>query len=651
MVRGNILKKTKRRPVKRKIYGFDVETCDNNKQFVCASIYESDDKVWFFTDKRELITFLKTKRFWNSYIVATNLQFDFMALFYGEPEMKEFDLCPRSTGLMSAKTKIYGQDFHKRSKDKRSRGTLTFIDTMNYVGMSVEKMGRLIGNFKLEKPPFLGQYPKDQHQWSVIKHYNIQDSKISRAFISFLFDAFYELGASPKETLARTALSLFTNKYIDNNVYFRQKKEVLEDLFEAYYGGRTEAFRRGRIGKRHYYDINSLYPTMMHRYAFPDPNTHNMTYKNTTKYIRMFEGVSLVEIFSPTDQKRPLLPYRYNKKLIFPTGTFKGWYSHVELRKAEEIGYKILKVEKTHYYKRTIRPFEGYVSDLYSERLKYQAEGSPMEMVVKLLLNSLYGKFGQKYKAKDNFVPFNHTIKELDQYDAFERIGGFLYYKEDREPSNFCIPIWALYVTAYGRIEITKLMNEADADYGDTDSIICKREMPVTKGLGGLKEEMIIRKGLIIRPKCYALKSVDDEEHIKIKGVAAKVSYIRFERLLEDPVIRYKKFTKFREAVRRGLIPNEIIETSRKVGIEDDKRVWVTDFDGTLQCSVPIELKDGIPLDKYQELLKISNETFISEMDKDMMVYKGSDLLDENMIGDDITKDEYIENEMSPVFW
>ena len=85
------LKPTKQKVFKGKIFGFDIETCNDNKELVCATIYYDDNNFWTFTDKDELIFFLKRKMFWNSIIVATNLAFDFFGIFHEKKEVQIFD--------------------------------------------------------------------------------------------------------------------------------------------------------------------------------------------------------------------------------------------------------------------------------------------------------------------------------------------------------------------------------------------------------------------------------------------------------------------------------------------------------------------------------------------------------------------------------
>ena len=577
-------KATKQQKFKGKIYGFDIETYNKNKSFLMATIF-GDKEQWVFRDKDKLINFLKTKRFKNSVIVATNLNFDFFGTFFNKSDMKFFNLLFRGGGLIYAKTYLRNKKFNKNSKDYdengnqkgKTGGRLVFLDTMNYSFMSVKKCGELIGIPKLKSPDYIGKRkPKNKAEWDYMTKYNMRDSEISKKYLEYLYQSFEQIGATPKLTIASTSMSLFKNKYL-KDVYFRLNEPDLLEHFEAYYGGRTETFARGKIEGYNYYDINSLYPSVMIN-EFPNPNTHRVTYKNSLQYIRNFEGISKVDIYCP-DMAIPLLPFRTKEKLLFPCGKFTGWYSHVELRHALKLGYKILHVHKSHYYKETCSPFSEFVNDLYNKRKKYKAEGSSMEYVYKILLNSFYGKLAQKFTDKDNWTPFNHTPAELEKIQDFEIIGDYIRIKNSRvKPTNFCFPIWALYVTAYGRIKLHDYMLKTNPVYVDTDSLITKEILSESKELGGLKLEMYIKRGIIIKPKMYALQDYNNKSYVKIKGVSQRFDFDEFGKFIQNPIARYKKFMSFKESVRRNFIPNEIQNIKKDLTLNDTKRVWLGDF-------------------------------------------------------------------------
>lgn len=600
------LKPTEQRQFDKKIYGFDIETYDLNREFLCGSVVDDEDEHIAFS-KPSMISQFRESYFTDCIICATNLQFDFFGTFHGEPDLKQFRPLFQGSEMLCTESYKYNGRFVGMRKDITTHKAkkLSFIDTLNYAKMGVEKAGKILGLPKLDKPDRLGEHvPNTGEEWDVMLEYNIRDSVISGGLIEFLYSVFEELGATPKITIAATAMSLFKNHYLTRTIY-RHPIHVLIDQFKGYYGGMTESFCRGRIQGYNYYDVNSLYPYVMQKFRYPDPNTLRTNTKNTVKYINEYEGMSHIEIHCPATVRYPVLPYRYLDKCVFGTGTFTGWYTHVEIRKAMSMGYVVKKVMKTYYYLKTCDPFSGYVSDLYNKRLKYKSEKNPMEYVVKILLNSLYGKFGSKFIDKENWVPEEQfDMSKLNNIDFIEIVEGFVRMKKSlSEPSAFCIPIWAAHVTAYARMHLNELCHQANPVYCDTDSILTKNELPTGKELGELKLEMRIEDGFIVKPKFYALEYSDNDtlkECVKIKGVSRKLSMLEFKGLLweqddRERKVAYQKFLKFKESLRRKLTPNLIVDIVKVLSVEDTKRIWTDPFrSDILQESRPMHFTEGI---------------------------------------------------------
>jgi hypothetical protein len=641
---------TKQKIFKKKIFGFDIETYDNNKEFLLASIYSDDFQKFYYT-KEELLHDLRTKyMFRDAYIFATNLGFDFFGSFFNQPY---FSTLFRGSDLLMANTYFYHNDFCNKpiQKDNHLK-SLTFLDTMNYSKISVKTMGDIIGIPKLEHPSFLGNKPKNQDEWDIIHSYNMQDSRISYKFMIFMIKAIESLGGTFKNTIASTSLKLFTDKYLKTKYYINSTDLILEQL-ESYYGGRTEAFKRGSIGegadnKEYFYmDYNSLYPSIMHDETFPDPNSVRVNYKDDYKYIDLFEGVSNVEIFCPDSINIPLIPVRTDTgKVIFPTGYIKGFYTHIEIREAVKLGYKIQRINKSIYFTKSCSPFKEFIDDLYNLRLIYKKENNPMEFIVKIIMNSLYGKFAQKFLDKDNWVHASTlTAEDLNKYHKIERKGDYLHVTKDNEPSGFCFPIWASYVSAYGRIRLYNSIIKHNPVYVDTDSLMIDHKIVDSKKLGELKLEMTIKKGCIVRPKFYALLDANNSEYVKIKGLGVHLTYLKFKGLLKYKRIDYTKFSKFKESVRRGFIPNEIIDTHKEFSLEDEKRNWGQLFN-------PDELQDSKPLYynyKTEELKQKSkiDAKINKQKEREIKKFIQSDLFDINSVGFDITPEEFIKNEKS----
>ncbi|MFP4042871.1 MAG: DNA polymerase, partial [Bacteroidales bacterium] len=354
------------------------------------------------------------------------------------------------------------------------------------------------------------------------------------------------------------------------------------------------------------------YPSVMIDTDFPNPNTLRQNSLNTMHYINNYEGISYVNITCPDNIHYPVLPYRDDdkKKVVFPTGNITGWYCHNEIRYAVEQGYIVNEVYKTQYFTETCAPFKNFIEELYDKRLQYKSEGSKMELVAKLFMNSLYGKFAQKFLDMDNWQHEKTvTEKELQKSKHIERKGCFIRLVQDNKPSHFCIPIWSCYVTAKGRIKMHKAIKENNPVYCDTDSLITKNKLEESNKLGALKMEMKVKEGIIVKPKFYALISQEDEDYVKIKGLGRRISYLCFSDFvskynksikeynelgvkIKGTKVFYDKFMKFKEALRRDFMPNEIQDISKEFSLEDDKRKWEKEFDyREFQVSRPIKIK------------------------------------------------------------
>jgi hypothetical protein len=104
-----------------------------------------------------------------------------------------------------------------------------------------------------------------------------------------------------------------------------------------------------------------------------------------------------------------------------------------------------------------------------------------------------------------------------------------------------------------------------------------------------MKLERFIKEGIIIKPKMYMISG--EVPIIKIKGIGVRLSEENFMQVIENPIVSFRKFVKFRESLRRKLSPNEIIDVEKALNLEDDKRLWPSKFDPhILQESEPCTL-------------------------------------------------------------
>ena len=102
-------------------------------------------------------------------------------------------------------------------------------------------------------------------------------------------------------------------------------------------------------------------------------------------------------------------------------GEFKSWFFSKELKLTLTLRYKIEILERELYGRG--RLFENYVTELYKIRQSYSKD-DPRNYISKLLLNSLYGKFGMnpnmvewKLCKKWEDMPNEHYAHPLMSWD------------------------------------------------------------------------------------------------------------------------------------------------------------------------------------------------------------------------------------------
>jgi len=575
--------KTEFREFTKEIVGFDIETYGKKNTFILATLKgETFEKTFY--NIPDLIKFLNgNNRLRKCVIVATNIGFDFLGCFYTHKEY---------WNVVERDGHIYSFSWFQSKSDKKP---IKFYDTLNFFPASVDELGEILNIPKMEHPPNFelqedGSYkvrkPKNSIEYEQLKKYCMNDSLISQQFFRQLVIPYINSKQCRlKSTIASTSLEIFKRNFLKES-YTISPYSIQEKSFKAYYGGRTECFKRGIFKDVNCYDVNSLYPSVMIN-ELPNPNYVNEVKETTLKLIMKYEGVSYIE---GVQDKRyiPLLPVRMDNKLLFPTGIIKGYYTHIEIREALKNGFRITNFGDGNIYTKTCKPFEDFVKTTYAERREKQKTGNKLELMDKRILNSLYGKFAFNYR-------FNNTFKPADKMKAddyiknqfVEEINGFVYIRNTglTEPTNYSIPIWSAYITAYARLKLYSWLKDEQISknliYTDTDSLFLSdgKELPQSTELGELKLEYSCDEAIFVRPKFYSAKKV------KIKGIKSVKTKDKFHSFLKNPKVYEDRFTKLRTAIRSKetyktgvLVPNEIIRVFKELDLEDEKRKWSGKF-------------------------------------------------------------------------
>jgi DNA polymerase elongation subunit (family B) len=178
--------------------------------------------------------------------------------------------------------------------------------------------------------------------------------------------------------------------------------------------------------------------------------------------------------------------------------------------------------------------FSKYVGDLFLLRQQY-SKIDPMNYIAKLLLNSLYGRFGmnpikntQGFYSKEDFFKISkdfNIIEYVNFLDDNKELSVYVNFENptilDKE-TNVSISI-ASAITSYARIFMAEFKREGyNLYYTDTDSIYIPYELPKNlisdKILGKFKLEYIFKDIVFLAPKVYAGITINNEYICKIKG-------------------------------------------------------------------------------------------------------------------------------------
>jgi len=479
--------------------------------------------------------------------------------------------------------------------------SITFVDSMNYVKESIADIGKMLGLEKLDMP----SYEDSMEKWKV---YSMRDVEILARFVLTLIDFMKKELGEFALTSPSFAYRVFLRKFKPRGVKLRppEDKEVQKLETDAYYGGRVEVFKRGKFQNVVVLDVNSMYPHSMRDLTVPIrpiAKVRNMSVEKLKELVEKdIPVIARAWLDIPTDMYIPPAPYKHpiTKKLIFPTGRFVTTLATPELK--INLPY-IRKVELAVVYKGA-KIFKKYVEHYYSKRQESKERGDKVNnMFYKLLLNSLYGKFGEKKKVQKMVadLKIDHTtLFILPSGKKYKVIDGILVETIAKETNYGRFTAISAFITSQARAYLWKIMNLVPPEkllYCDTDSIhligdfdykrylrlylepenYSSRTEQVQSGnirieanvktstLGLLKVEKIAKESVYLAPKTYKLDST-----VKVKGVPKKYAY--------DLVNQYRveRVVGFRESNRVGLDNNNVywIEQDKVLTLVSDKREY-----------------------------------------------------------------------------
>jgi hypothetical protein len=243
-------------------------------------------------------------------------------------------------------------------------------------------------------------------------------------------------------TLPALSMRIFKSKYMPKDMVYQLHGIVERNIRLSYTGGAVDSYiPHNKIGNFiesneyetiFHYDANALYPSVMTNDLMPVGKP--IAFLGDIRQIEPDAyGFFFCKMISPEYLEHPILQRRIKTseglRTVAALGTWEGWICSSEMDNAVKYGYQFKIIKGYQFQKGDI--FSEFLNRLYNLRLQYP-KGDAMNLIAKLLMNSLYGKFGmkdeitkmvilpnitqeEKERVSEYFDLFNHSI--LDYFD------------------------------------------------------------------------------------------------------------------------------------------------------------------------------------------------------------------------------------------
>lgn len=321
----------------------------------------------------------------------------------------------------------------------------------------------------------------------IIKFYNLKECELLVQLMNKLRSAAIEAGYCPTAWHGAGALANTILKANGVNNENKLDLEMRPKFLQAYYGGRNQVLQQGEFDRAYAHDINSAYP-----YALTILPTSNGKWVAQTR-TSFSNPYTLYKVEWKTPAKEFLNPFPFRfKGGIFWPNKGSGYYWHPEVALAMEYYARYIKILEVWEFHpdNSIKPF-SFISELYDLRRNYLVRNNDVQIILKLGMNSCYGKVAQSIGYKGQPPPYQNYF-------------------------------WAGYITSVTRAEVLRLAlksKESVISFA-TDGVIASEKLTdhnLTKQLGTWSVEEI-ENLFVLQPGVYCYDGSNHKTTIKSRG-------------------------------------------------------------------------------------------------------------------------------------
>jgi len=404
-----------------------------------------------------------------------------------------------------------------------------FWDVAQYYHSSLDAAAeRYMGENKIdiETKTFTPEYVNKN--WDRIAEYCVKDAVLTKKLTDRIIEKLtdFEISTPSLYSCASITAQYFSRNTEIPDVFqlWNGYPDMMAMACDAYAGGKFEITARGPFDHAYEYDLASAYPYEMSN--LKDVSTAKVVRDTSYFHSDADYGFCRVRIESESDIENPdHLPCGLvdGSQRFYPSGVF---YTTITKNEVEYISQlpntKIDVLAGTYLYCETNRyPFRHIIKKLYEFKDIYKRGDQTLYLLVKILMNSYYGKGCQVIPELNLKTHEEYSLQENDYLDVYYWLNSGKGQGKNFKPGQHFNPIYAAVITANTRIKVTAMQNllKRSCLAVHTDSIITTEPIPDTllsPGLGGWAFE-VDGPGLIVACGQYQIGSIS-----KFKGVVPR---------------------------------------------------------------------------------------------------------------------------------
>lgn len=522
-----------------RVWAYSICEIDNPTNFIYGNCIE--DFIKFCSGKENYILYFHNLKFDGEYIFSYLLNNGYICI-KDKKDRKDKTF----TTLISDTGQFYSIEIFFETSNPKHINKVTIYDSLKILNFSVEQIAK---DFNLPIRKLEIDYKKHREVGHVLTDDEIayikNDVEIMARALKIMFDE-----NLTKMTIGSDALSSYKEMNRNFNHYFPVLPyDIDKDIRKSYKGGFTylnDIYVEKETGPGIVFDKNSMYPAkmMFEKLPFGNPIFFNGKYETDKLYPLYVQTISCV--FELKDGMIPTIQIKNNLSFL-PNEYVKSSNGDIVTLTLTNIDLELF---FEHYNVTNITYHSGWkfksIKGLFTKYIEYWTDkkiqakkdhNTALYRIAKLMLNSLYGKFGLNPDVRSKYPYLNE--------DGIVKYS--LYPAETRDP--IYIPV-ASFITSYARADIIRSsqkirdysLNKYGKDlyvYSDTDSIHCLFDENEDLSsvldiddyrIGAWKLESKFKRGKYIRQKCYIELGYDDKMNVTVAGLPKKLgNLITFE--------------------------------------------------------------------------------------------------------------------------